>query len=283
MDLMDARERFAAFYAAHLRQILGFATRRSETADDAADVASEVFMTAWPRLDELPPGDEARLWLYGVARRVLANHRRAHTRRARLGRALANAWADAAASDPTVVNPAEVAGWAATPTLATGTTNTELAAQCQDIMHTSAPAVILEKRGASNLTVLADSSECLNAQGDDIPGALITGGQGFVPAEKPGPDEVQVLQADSLGAVGPGDTADQGEPIPATGYMGVFGQVGSAVENVVIHTPDHGDVTASIDNGWFAAWWPPRTRPTSLTVTTATGSHVVRDLEPWTP
>jgi RNA polymerase sigma-70 factor (ECF subfamily) len=31
---------------------------------------------AWRKVEELPSGDEARLWLYGVARRVLANHRR---------------------------------------------------------------------------------------------------------------------------------------------------------------------------------------------------------------
>lgn len=32
----------------------------------------------------MPRGDEARLWLYGVARRVLANHRRGDLRRTRL-------------------------------------------------------------------------------------------------------------------------------------------------------------------------------------------------------
>ena len=36
---------------------------------------------AWRRLDAVPPGDQARLWLYGVARRVLANHRRGERRR----------------------------------------------------------------------------------------------------------------------------------------------------------------------------------------------------------
>jgi len=33
------------------------------------------------RLDDVPPGDGARLWLYGVARRVLANYRRGERRR----------------------------------------------------------------------------------------------------------------------------------------------------------------------------------------------------------
>jgi RNA polymerase sigma-70 factor (ECF subfamily) len=42
--------------------------RRTDNADDAADVIAETFLTAWRRLDEIPAGDQARLWLYGVAR-----------------------------------------------------------------------------------------------------------------------------------------------------------------------------------------------------------------------
>jgi RNA polymerase sigma-70 factor, ECF subfamily len=38
-------------------------------------VVAETFTIAWRRADDMPPGDEARLWLYGVARRV-ANHLR---------------------------------------------------------------------------------------------------------------------------------------------------------------------------------------------------------------
>src|SRR5580692_1766293 len=62
--------------------ILCYVPRRTENPDDAADVIAETFLTAWRRLDAVPPGDEARLWLYGVARRVLANYRRGERRRA---------------------------------------------------------------------------------------------------------------------------------------------------------------------------------------------------------
>jgi RNA polymerase sigma-70 factor (ECF subfamily) len=44
-------------------------------------VFSDVFLVAWRRLDDVPPGDEARLWLFGVASRTLANARRAARRR----------------------------------------------------------------------------------------------------------------------------------------------------------------------------------------------------------
>jgi RNA polymerase sigma-70 factor (ECF subfamily) len=45
-------------------------------------------LVAWRRLDEVPVDDSARLYLYGVARRVLANHRRGQLRRDRLAERL---------------------------------------------------------------------------------------------------------------------------------------------------------------------------------------------------
>lgn len=75
---------FRALYDAHFDGILGFALRRSATPEDAADVVSETFLTAWRRFDEVPEA-EARLWLFGVARRLLANRRRSNLRRERLG------------------------------------------------------------------------------------------------------------------------------------------------------------------------------------------------------
>jgi RNA polymerase sigma-70 factor (ECF subfamily) len=48
-----------------------------------------VFLTAWRRLDELPGGDAARVWLYATARRVIANQRRSNRRRKALEERLA--------------------------------------------------------------------------------------------------------------------------------------------------------------------------------------------------
>jgi RNA polymerase sigma-70 factor (ECF subfamily) len=97
---MDQRERFTELYAAYMPSILGFAARRVDTAADASDVTAEVFVVAWRRIGEVPPGDQARLWLYGVARGVMANHRRGKARSERLGQALLDAWREAADSDP---------------------------------------------------------------------------------------------------------------------------------------------------------------------------------------
>jgi RNA polymerase sigma-70 factor, ECF subfamily len=77
----ERRRRFEELYAAHKVPLLGYALRRAGNTDDAADVLAETFLTAWRRLDEMPPGPQARLWLYGTARRVLANQRRGERRR----------------------------------------------------------------------------------------------------------------------------------------------------------------------------------------------------------
>jgi RNA polymerase sigma-70 factor (ECF subfamily) len=58
--------------------------RRISNPDDAADIIAETFLTAWRRLAEMPREPEARLWLYGVARRVMANYRRGERRRSAL-------------------------------------------------------------------------------------------------------------------------------------------------------------------------------------------------------
>jgi RNA polymerase sigma-70 factor, ECF subfamily len=80
----DARsDRFHAIYEANYQRVLGYALRRTHR-DDAADVVAETFLVAWRRLDEVPVGDAARLWLYGTARRALANQQRSRRRRERL-------------------------------------------------------------------------------------------------------------------------------------------------------------------------------------------------------
>ncbi len=80
--------RFERLYAEHGRAVLAYAVRRSIDAQDGADVVAETFLVAWRRLDDVPPGEAARLWLYGVARRVLANRQRSERRRERLAERL---------------------------------------------------------------------------------------------------------------------------------------------------------------------------------------------------
>jgi RNA polymerase sigma-70 factor (ECF subfamily) len=48
------------------------------------DVVAETFLIAWRRWDDLPAPDNELSWLYGIAFRVLSNHRRSRDRRDRL-------------------------------------------------------------------------------------------------------------------------------------------------------------------------------------------------------
>jgi RNA polymerase sigma factor (sigma-70 family) len=81
-------EVFRRVYAEHFDAVLGFALRRTDRPEDAADVTADTFLVAWRRIRHVPAGAEARPWLYGVARRVLANQRRGDRRRTALGQRL---------------------------------------------------------------------------------------------------------------------------------------------------------------------------------------------------
>ena len=90
-DDADLTERFESLFRTHSRDILGYVLRRVSDPDAAADVMAEVFVVAWRRIDDVPKGDEARLWLFGVARNVVLNHKRGIRRRNNLAQRLANA------------------------------------------------------------------------------------------------------------------------------------------------------------------------------------------------
>ena len=81
-------ETFRGVYAEHFDAVLGYALRRTDRPEDAADVTAETFLVVWRRIAHVPGGTETRPWLYGVARRVLANHRRGNLRRTNLGQRL---------------------------------------------------------------------------------------------------------------------------------------------------------------------------------------------------
>lgn len=80
----DRVERFRVLYDAAYPKVMAYVMRRARSQDDVHDVVSEVFVTVWRRLDGIPD-DPARMpWVYGVARRALANHYRSRTRKAAL-------------------------------------------------------------------------------------------------------------------------------------------------------------------------------------------------------
>lgn len=74
----DDEEWFTRIYAAHYGDIVNYGRRRLADLDAAVELAQEVFVIAWRRRAEVP--DHHLLWLYGVARRLLANRWRADQR-----------------------------------------------------------------------------------------------------------------------------------------------------------------------------------------------------------
>lgn len=80
----NRHEKFEAMYAAHVEDLLSYALRRSANTHDAVETLSEAMLVAWRRIDDVPEGIEARLWLFGVMRNVMNNSRRSSRRQKRL-------------------------------------------------------------------------------------------------------------------------------------------------------------------------------------------------------
>ena len=92
------RERFSAIFERTYEPLQRYVRRRGG-GPDTDDVVAEALTVVWRRLDDVPE-DAVVAWTIGVARRCLANHRRADQRHSALvERARANVGTEAAASD----------------------------------------------------------------------------------------------------------------------------------------------------------------------------------------
>jgi RNA polymerase sigma-70 factor, ECF subfamily len=97
---VEADERFNALYKAHYPAVLRYASRRADP-DTARDVVADTFLVAWRKLKDIPAEpDQIEPWLYGVARRVLANSDRSRRRMQRLAVRLSHQNPDSRQPDP---------------------------------------------------------------------------------------------------------------------------------------------------------------------------------------
>lgn len=100
-------ERLDALYNAHFKAIRAYCARRLP-AQETNDAVAEVFLTAWARIDDVPTGEGALPYLYGIARYKVAHARRTSGRRARLRqKALSVAAPDAVGPETIVMANAE--------------------------------------------------------------------------------------------------------------------------------------------------------------------------------
>jgi RNA polymerase sigma-70 factor (ECF subfamily) len=74
-----------ALVEAEAPALLNYFARRVRPVEDAADLLAQTMLVAWRRVKVIPRDPiQARMWLYGVARNVLATHRRSSVRRSEL-------------------------------------------------------------------------------------------------------------------------------------------------------------------------------------------------------
>ena len=106
---LDRRQRFEWLFDAHYAAVLAYALRRAPRVL-AEEAASDTFVVAWRRLDRVP--DDAVPWLYGVARRQLADQHRSQRRTGALLGRLREGSADAGGDDMAAVTDGLDARWA---------------------------------------------------------------------------------------------------------------------------------------------------------------------------
>lgn len=86
------RERaFTSLYEEAYSDLVRFVQRRAEP-ERAEDLVAEAFLVVWRRLEELPRlRDDARAWVFGIARNILLNEQRGERRHQALAVRLADA------------------------------------------------------------------------------------------------------------------------------------------------------------------------------------------------
>ena len=80
----NRHEKFEALYAANAQDLISYVLRRVQNSHEAAEIVAEAMVAVWRRLDDVPEGGDARLWLFGVVRNVMNNSRRSSRRQKRL-------------------------------------------------------------------------------------------------------------------------------------------------------------------------------------------------------
>jgi RNA polymerase sigma-70 factor (ECF subfamily) len=93
-------DRITRLYQDTNKAVLAFLLRRCATAEDAADCLAETYRIAWQNRNRVPTGQEARGWVFGIARNIVRAEWRRSERRSATSQALAFA-AETWYADPT--------------------------------------------------------------------------------------------------------------------------------------------------------------------------------------
>lgn len=97
-SIEDTRTRVSAVVEREAPHLLDYFGRRVSPVEDAADLVGETLLVVWRKATSMPADDtEARMWLFGIARKVLSTHWRGRGRRI----ALSGRLRDQIATQPT--------------------------------------------------------------------------------------------------------------------------------------------------------------------------------------
>ena len=66
-----AREAFEQLFQETRASLSAYLGSRCKDTELAADLFAETYLIAWQKLGSIPPGDQAKLWLFGVARNLM--------------------------------------------------------------------------------------------------------------------------------------------------------------------------------------------------------------------
>lgn len=94
------RHRFRVMYNANRDDLWRYCLRRASTIEEAEEALAETFAVAWRRFDIVPKGDDARPWLFGVARNELRSGWRKNKRSRELNDRLVHAHGERHTPDP---------------------------------------------------------------------------------------------------------------------------------------------------------------------------------------
>jgi hypothetical protein len=143
------------------------------------------------------------------------------------------------------------AGWSARPTApAPG----QLATADQQCGTGDGTPVLTDTRGPYTASIYANGSTCVQGNGITINSSRSGGGPSTVPAG-----------AIELGGAGEADS-------DGNSLTMVDGPIGSGVTGVSIARSDGSTVQATVQNGWYLAWWPGSEHAVTAAVATANGT-----------
>lgn len=80
----DSEKRLSELYLAHSIDLRRYARRCGVPDHDVDDVIADVYLVTWRKLSSVPPPPGDRLWLFGVARNIVAKRRDKFWRRLHL-------------------------------------------------------------------------------------------------------------------------------------------------------------------------------------------------------